>query len=203
MIERESEHIPYDLSNEDVVTHILESGSPEEIEQVREFLHLTVEQVNLFSQFAKQRKQTLEQMRDAYETRKLQNPTPTSDELSLGFYIEKIEPQVRSAVVSLRQKGYSTYESGYGDYDGQRISFREKHLDNFQFPEEFPRSLEQKGISVTVKPNSISFTCARYVEMDELQNIWDQIERVLPDLGKPAELNMSPAAQSFRSQVNK
>ena len=147
MLEKESNFIPRqdDLNNEDVVTQILESGTPEELEQVGEFHKLTSEQIKLFSQYAKLRKQTREQIEEQVKERKKENPTPTEEELEMGCYIESIEPQVRAAVLNLRRKGYATYESGFHNFKGQKIGFEEKHLENFQLPKNLIHELELKG----------------------------------------------------------
>jgi len=135
MLEKESGFIPhqYDLNNEDILTRILESGTLEELEQVRDFHKLTFEQMKLFSQYAKLRKQTHEQMWEQVKERENQNPTPTQEELEMGCYIESIEPQVRAAVLNLRRKGYATYESGFHNFKGQKIGFEEKHFEAFDW----------------------------------------------------------------------
>ena len=205
MLEKESGFIPhqYDLNNEDILTRILESGTLEELEQVRDFHKLTFEQMKLFSQYAKLRKQTHEQMWEQVKERENQNPTPTQEELEMGCYIESIEPQVRAAVLNLRRKGYATYESGFHNFKGQKIGFEEKHLENFQLPENLIHELELKGIIVKINSDSLAFSCSRYLELEELKNIWNQIENILPDLQKPAEPCKLRAAQSFRERLKK
>ncbi len=195
----ESGHEQRDLHNEDIVTEILESGSPEEVEHVRAFLNVTEAQVQTYSLYAKQRKRVHEESRSTYQERKVKNPAPTPEELSMGCYLESIEPQVQQSVMNLRRKGYATYESGYYGLSTQKIGFTGKPLEHFQFPEDFLNTLAHKGVTVTVKPNAISFDCDRYVEIGELQKIWNDIESALPDLGKPAEPNMTGGAQNFRN----
>ena len=205
MLEKESGFIPhqYDLNNKDILTRILESGTLEELEQVRDFHKLTFEQMKLFSQYAKLRKQTREQMWEQVKERKNQNPTPTQEELEMGCYIESIEPQVRAAVLNLRRKGYATYESGFHNFKGQKIGFEEKHLENFRLPKNLIHELELKGIIVKINSDSLAFSCSRYLELEELKNIWNQIENILPDLQKPAEPCKLRAAQSFRERLKK
>lgn len=41
------------------------------------------------------------------------NPTPTTEEVFMGCYIEQIENQTRKSVQILREKGYNTIESGF------------------------------------------------------------------------------------------
>ena len=170
---------------------------------MRDFHKLTFEQMKLFSQYAKLRKQTHEQMWEQVKERENQNPTPTQEELEMGCYIESIEPQVRAAVLNLRRKGYATYESGFHNFKGQKIGFEEKHLENFQLPENLIHELELKGIIVKINSDSLAFSCSRYLELEELKNIWNQIENILPDLQKPAEPCKLRAAQSFRERLKK
>ena len=205
MLEKESGFIPhqYDLNNEDILTRILESGTLEELEQVRDFHKLTFEQMKLFSQYAKLRKQTREQMWEQVKERENQNPTPTQEELEMGCYIESIEPQVRAAVLNLRRKGYATYESGFHNFKGQKIGFEKKHLENFRLPKNLIHELELKGIIVKINSDSLAFSCSRYLELEELKEIWKQIENILPDLQKPAEPCKLRAAQSFRERLKK
>ena len=192
-----------DLNNEELLTKILEEGTPERLKQVCDFHNLTIEQVKLFSQYAKLRKQTLELMGKQLEEKNIQNTTPTQEELDMGCYTESIEPQVRTAVLNLRGKGYASYESGFHQFNGQKIGFEEKHLENFQLPEELIQELKIKGIKVAIKPNSISFSCGGYLELDELEKIWNQIENILPDLQQPVEPCKLLAAQSFRERFSK
>ncbi len=185
-----------DLTNEDVVTQILESGSDEELERLREFHNLTPEQIELFRAFIRLRKKTREQMQQELKKRIKENPVATEEELGMGIYQESVEPQVREAVLNLRRKGYTTYESGFSGFNGQKISFEKNHL----VPEELIDRLKIEGINIKIKPNSISFSCDQYLELDEIKKIWDQIEQSLPELGKPAEPCNLPLAKFFRER---
>ncbi|HEY4034106.1 MAG TPA: hypothetical protein VGL94_09110 [Ktedonobacteraceae bacterium] len=58
------------------------------------------------------------------EDRMRMNPIPTFEEYKMGTFIERIEPQVRDAVLELNRKGYSTETSGFdggGDTSYQSI----------------------------------------------------------------------------------
>lgn len=185
-----------DLTNEDVVIQILESGDDEELERLREFHNLTPEQIALFQAFAKLRKETHEQMQQELIVRKEKNPIATEEELNIGAYQESIEPQVREAVLSLRRKGYTTYESGFHGFNGQKISFEKDYL----VPEELTDKIEIEGVNIEIKPNSISFSCNQYLELGEIKKIWDQIEQNLPELEEPAEPCNLTQAKSFREK---
>lgn len=185
-----------DLTNEDIVTQILESGSDKELERLREFHNLTSERVELFRAFARLRKETHEQMQQELDERKEKNPIATEEELNMGGYQESVEPQVREAVLSLRRKGYTTFESGFHGFNSQKISFEKDHL----VPEELIDKLKIEGVNIEIKPNSISFSCNQYLKLDEIKKIWDQIEQSLPDLEKPAEPCNLEQAKSFREK---
>lgn len=63
------------------------------------------------------RKRVLQQQKLAVQERLTSNPEFTAFEQQLGMYIEEIEPQVQSAVMSLYAKGYTTFSSGFYDLD--------------------------------------------------------------------------------------
>lgn len=191
-----------DLTNEEIILRILESGAPEELEKLCAFHNVTPEKIRLFSDFAKLRKRTLEQVGQEVERRKLQNSKATEEELGAGIYKEHIEPQVRGAVFALRRKGYATYESGFGGYDRQMISFEKNQLEDFELPENLAQKLAGLGVKAAIEPNRVSLTFEKYIELDEIKKIWDEIAEALPDLGAPAEPNQLRAAKSFREKQN-
>ncbi len=68
------------------------------------------------------------------EERLKQNPIPTPEEIKRGYVVEQIEPQVRSAIRILQDKGYHTWNSGFFlGGPGQMIHFGDKD-GNFQPP---------------------------------------------------------------------
>ncbi len=177
------------LRNEEVVYRILESGTPEEVEELRDFHDLTPEQIDLAAHYVKLRKEVLEQMYKDLGKRVKESPQPTEEELNIGTYKENIEPQVREAVFNLRNKGYTTFESGFYDPGEQKIGFQQDHLEGFKFPEKLLNELESEGVKVKVEPDSISFTCNTRFQLDEIKEVWSRIESALPDLGGPADLH--------------
>jgi hypothetical protein len=189
-----------DLTNAETIERILEEGTPEELEKLRAFHNLTPEKVRLLSDFAKLRRRTVNQGEREAEERKEKNPKATEEELHAGVYKEYIEPQVRDAVFALRRKGYTTYESGFGGYDRQIISFEKNHLKNFELPEDLTKKLAGLGVKAAVEPNRISLTFEKYVELDEIKKIWDEIAEALPDLGGPAEPSQLQGAKDFREK---
>ena len=195
-IEIPKEQLEKDLTNEEVITRIFETGSDEELEKLREFHNLTTKQIELFRSCAKLRKSIVEQMRKDIERRKEQNPIATEEELNMGAYQESIEPQVREAVLRLRRKGYTTYESGFHGFNSQIISFEKNHL----IPNELSDKIKIYNVDIKIKPNSISFSYNHPLELDEIKDIWNQIEQILPDLKESAEPCGLPQAKSFREK---
>jgi hypothetical protein len=189
-----------DLTNAETVRRILEEGTPEELEKLRVFNNLTSERIGLVGDFAKLRKRTVEQGEREAEERKEKNPKATDEELSAGVYKEHLEPQVRDAVFSLRRKGYTTYESGFGGYDGQTIAFEKNYLENFQFPEKLAQKLAGLGVKLEIQPDRIWLTFEKFADLDEIKKIWDEIAETLPDLGGPAEPSQLEGAKSFRKR---
>jgi len=102
-----------DYTNEDVVRRILESGDESELKRFQAASGLSAEQIAVYAAFAKMRKQVHEAMAVELAAREAANHVPTQEELSAGLFREMLEPQVRQAVFTLRQKGYPTYESGF------------------------------------------------------------------------------------------
>ena len=177
-----NEHL--DFTNEEAVTKILEGDSTESIEELRNFHNLSPEKIELMSQFAKLRKQVKDDCWKEVEERKSQNPKFSDDENDLDCYIEAIEPQVRYALLALRKKGYDTFESGFHGFDKQNIGLSAMQLKNFTPPESLVGYLKAKGVTLKISPNNIEFECNKFLDLDELKNIWDQVEQNLPDLNQ-------------------
>jgi len=112
---------------------------------------------------------------------------------------EMIEPQVRNAVLALRRKGYSTYESGFYDENFQVISCQDKPFTNYVFPEAFVASLKSKGVEITIIDDEmIQLKFDRFMDLAEIKQIWDDIAEILPPLGRPAEPSQTGFARNFR-----
>ena len=186
----------------ETVTKILESGTTVELEQMSAFHKLSPEKIKFLSHYAKLRRNTIDDKNSEVAKRKEDRKEVTQEEIDMGCYIENIEPQVRSAVLNLHRKGYTTFESGFHGHK-QKIGFKNEPLLNFQFPEKLAQQLKENGVSITVKPGSISFQSERELELDEIEKIWNQIESALPDLEQPAQQNPIRHAQSFRKKQQK
>ena len=205
MIEKNLGNIPEkkDYRNEDIIRKIFESGAPEELKEVEALHNLTPRQVELFCYYAKLRRITIDQMREEIKIREKENPVATEEELSMGVYKEKIEPQVMDTVLKLRQKGYTTFASGFSGFNEQDIKFNEEHLKDFQLPENLINDLEEKGVEIKIKQKSISFRCSSILKLDEIKKIWEDIESALPYLGEKAEPNNTNSAKSFLEKQKK
>ncbi len=185
-IEPEKEN-PLDLNNEEVVDKILVEGTPEQIEKLRAHYNLSPEQIDSWVYYGKLRDKVLRERRENFKQRIQTNPEPTEEEWQMGAYKEEIEPQVSGAVMSLRKKGYDTYESGFYGPEMQRIGFYGEPLQNFQLSRETQDLIKAKGFEVKILPDGIELYYGRKLELDELQEVWDQIAQDLPDLGHPAK----------------
>ena len=186
--------------NEDYIRKILVERNQKELERMKTIHNLSDEQIELFCEFAELRDNTLKEMRKELDIRKQDNPKATREELDLGVYLEQIEPQVRKAVLTLRHKGYTTYESGFGDFDGQKISFEEEQLKDFVSSEVIKDELARNGANLIIKPKSIEIKFSRFQDLEKIKDIWQKIVLELPPLGKEAKPSNIKAAQLFRER---
>lgn len=205
MIEKNLGNIPEkkDYRNEDVIRKIFESGVPEELKEIEEFHNLTPRQVELFCYYAKLRRITIDQMREKIKIREKENPLATNEELDMGIYKENIEPQVMDTILKLKQKGYTTFASGFSGFNEQEIKFNEEHLKDFQLPENLINDLKERGIEIKIKPKSLSFSCNSTLKLEEIKKIWENIESSLPGLSEKAEPSNTNSAKSFREKQKK
>ena len=186
------------LNNEDVVNRILADGTDEELEALRLFHDLKKEQVELYRHFAKLRKEAHLDSNKVVKKRKSDNPIATEEELSMGAYVESIEPQVLQTVLNLRKKGYPTYESGFHRSNKQVISFEKECLDGFNLPNDFIRELKDRGATINIKPDSIDLIINKPLDLSEIKKIWEKIEELIPDLKKQAPPCKLRASDIFR-----
>ena len=124
-------------------------------------------------------------------------PLGNAEECNAGVYREDLEYQVSDAVFLLRQKGYSTFESGFMELiDGsQYIGFNRDNEDSIRQYLSLPASSElfnSEKIEATLetrrdramlvlKPES------RQKTMEYWKTVWDKIAQSIPDRGKSAE----------------
>ena len=190
-------------SNEDYVREVLENGSDDELSRVSEFYNWSDEETERYRHFSRLRRATLDNMAIDWERRLKENPEPTAEELSMGAYWEKIEPQVLEAVRSLRDKGYSTCYSGFGGWgDEQTIKLEAPILPVSQVSA-LADSFAARGAKLEVSPEEISFTMGKEVFSPELTGLWDEIAAAVPDQGHSAPDCHLGSAESFRKRFNK
>lgn len=189
-----------DLNDEDYLRKVFESGTDEELKKITDYHNLSPEQTKIFSHFAKLRKGIILEMQATQKERAKNNPIATDVELNMGAYQENIEPQVREVVSRLRKKGYATYESGFGGFDSQVISFENNCLENFQMPDQVIDKFKDQGVVIEIKPNSIKLIFKNEFDQSEIYNFWQELENYLPDLGEPAQPCQLRQAVLFREK---
>ncbi|MCR4314029.1 MAG: hypothetical protein NUV84_02160 [Candidatus Uhrbacteria bacterium] len=124
------------------------------------------------------------------------NPIPDEEELSAGAYRELLEPQCRKAIFEMRRKGYDTASSGFGSGNTQVV--------DGLFPLDQPTvdELVKKGYvvyEVGVNSPSIQFRPST-PDIEVITNTWDELAKLLPDLGAPARPHCS-SLDSFSDEV--
>lgn len=189
-----------DLYDEDYIRGIFENGTKGELEKLASFHNLSLEQVSLFSHFAKLRRSEINSMQNELAERIINNPTATEEELNMGAYQENIESQVRDIVNNLRNKGYATYESGFSGFDGQMISFENNYLDNFKLPEELINKYKNIGVAISTEPKRVKLRFAKEFNSDEITGFWKELESYFPKLDEVAPPCQINQAKSFREK---
>lgn len=120
------------------------------------------------------------------------NPVPTEEELNIGAYVEELEPQVRAAVVVLRNKGYNTGSSGF---------WGEGHIDqvmNIATPIDNNTRARLAEHDIRVTDGKIHFTPEQPSNLEAVKQTWDMIADIVPDLGRHAEPADNQGAVVFR-----
>ncbi len=190
-----------DFTCEDDVAEILEGNDLVALESLRQFAKIAPEQMRVFHALAQLRKSLHEGIRVELEARISERPRATSEELSMGAYVEQIEPQVRETVINMRRKGYNTYESGFhGVGSEQIISIQGEDFEGIKFSDKLTDACKNKGITIVVSSSSIILELGNFLSVAEIGDVWKAIEKELPDLGKAATDSDIGAAKSFREQ---
>jgi hypothetical protein len=197
----EERHKLHPLGNEEEMTRILESGTDEELEQLREHHGLDSDQIDLIRRFAQMRKEVLQGVYADIDRRKTENPKATEEEMAMGCYVEHLEPQVRDIVSAMQAKGYSTTGSGFGGFgEFQWVGFEEQALTDFKPPAELVSWLDEQGVGLDIEPDNVTFQSPPEMNLEQLTEVWKRIEAALPDLGKSAEPSGFPVADTFREK---
>ncbi len=132
------------------------------------------------------------------KNRKIKNCKPTLLELNLGIFTEELETQVRSAVLALNKKGYSTDSSGFveGNPCNQMIE------GDFQLDEDTICNLNKENI--TVETNLSGYTSLQFsppeADCKKIKKQWDKIISLIPNKKRVADSSMTRKSREFRLQ---
>lgn len=144
-----------------------------------------------FDRFLKLRQRTLAIMREEIKNRLESNPKPTEEEILIGAFKEQIEPQVRSAVFELNNKGYKTTSSGFHRGNAQAIE------GFFMIDDDSKKKIEELGARVLRGPDigapeNKNITQIRFypkeANLRKIKAKWDAIVKILPEMkiGEPS-----------------
>ncbi len=195
--------------NLDYIKETLQGSNEEEFEKIKKVQGWSDEQASLYSRFAKLRKKVIDRGKEELKDREKNGESPSKEELSMGAFKEDIETQVRDAVISLRRRGYNTFESGFYDFNAQVISFNDNIFDDEKNLESFKKRATDSGlydflfenkIKLDISPNSIYLEFNEYKDTRFIKNLWKKINNCLPDLGEPAKESFLPQAKNFREK---
>lgn len=168
----------------------------------------TVEKIETESAIADKEKpfqelwdKAISQASEDLQKRKEENPVPTKEEMEIGTFIERLEPQVRQAILTLHRKGYSTSSSGF-------YGFTEQSMEGFMgIDEETGKVLERFGARLVSSDSQNPESSWQYIifeqdkaDLEDLTRKWIAIADALPDKGETAYLNHSFAADEFRKE---
>jgi len=192
----------HELRNIEVINRIFLSGSDSELREVQELHKLTNEQMEMLTYYARLRQGVHASQTEDLKRREAEGPEPSEEELAAGCFRETLEIQVRDAVFVMRKKGYNTYSSGFASIgEAQHIASFGRHFTADILPEiVLDRLGEAYKLQFKIEPNYITFQTMERLTVEEITYIWDTIAAALPDLGKPAEPVVWPAAKTFREK---
>ncbi len=200
-----------DLNNDQITTRILESGSPAELAQLKAHVErqqgapLSSEEIERARAFAQQRRRFMEQSDRDMVQRLSENPEPSAAELQIGTYKENLEPPVRDAVLSLRARGYSSFESGFRGLEHQNISFDGAipELPAHQIADDVRAAFAEAGAEPYFKERGVGFRMSKPISDETVSRLWKLLVRDLPPLAEPQPLTTVQTAVSFRERHKK
>ncbi|MEY4745199.1 MAG: hypothetical protein RL272_1144 [Candidatus Parcubacteria bacterium] len=187
-----------DFNNVALLDMTFVSGDAPMVEKLRAFCKehgMTDEKIDLAMDVQRLRRETHAAMRTEVLERMTRNPMPTAEELSMGAYVERIEPQVREAVLAMRRKGYSTSSSGFNILHYQSMSLSEPDL--LKLDAAARERLAALGVAIDKGGNGLHFESPS-ADMDDLKKSWDEIADALPDLKRAAPPASHGAAEDLR-----
>jgi len=183
--------------NEDYLVKIFEDGNEEEISKAAQIHQWDQDRVNSWRHYIPLRRDAINAAHQDLAQRIVFDQKATAAEISMGCYIEKIEPQVRKAVMDLRSKGYSTFSSGF-DLDGQSIAFEAEDLKGYELPQNLVQEFLEKGVDLSLVGNKICMTFYNFFTLEQIVQFWEEISATLPALNREAPTCLTNAAKEFR-----
>lgn len=145
--------------------------------------------------FEKLRYSTQRKIDADIKKRKIKNPKPDKVELTLGLFLEELEPQVRQATLQLNKKGYSVDICGFMDNSCDQMI-----EGDFQLDEKVVQKLQDLGVVVETNPSGytrLQFSPTE-ANMSKITKKWKEIIALLPDKKQPASPSMTRKARNFR-----
>lgn len=127
--------------------------------------------------------------------RKKNNPHPNKTEMSLGLFVEELEPQLREAILTLYKKGYSTDASGFMNNPSDQML-----EGDFQLDIKTIRELRIMDIQVETNPSGytrIQFT-PEEADISKIKKEWNKIAALFPDKHNSPTPSMTRKARDFR-----
>ena len=190
-----------DLQSQDVLEEIFKRGNDEQLERLRKKTSLSEKEIEISQHYAKLREEVIDDMKEKTQERKEISPQASKEEMALGAYKEAIEPHVEDAVFTLREKGYGTVSSGFAGPGAQQIIFKDNdYLDKLDNKEELKEKIAEKGAELNFEPDTVFFICKKKMDLEELEEIWNEITDALPDLEQEAPQTDHPQARRFRKK---
>lgn len=139
----------------------------------------------------------VESVNKQVKSRKLKKPQATDTELSLGVYLERIEPQVRPAVLMINRKGHSTDVSGFMEaIDSQSLA------GDFILEDEYIERIRKLDVSIETNPSGYTVLQFKPEEADieAIRKKWISIASIFPVTGRKADPSMTRKAREFRQR---
>jgi len=200
-----------DLDNEEVVYRILESGSDEEMDRLQKHMYertkgaMTSEQFALYRELARQRRRLINQSHAETDAREISLPKASELEYAIGAYKERLETQAREAVLNLRKKGYTSFESGFSGLSRQQISFERAvpELTEFKLSDSTIQEFHENSAEPHVQTKSIGFKTGRLLSDQTLTHLFDILVNELPVLENPQPPTEVGTAEFFRMKQDK
>ena len=174
------------MQNEDELVRLLEGDDSIQQEALAEMRGWTTEQLGRLRHFARLRREAIDigdaEFRARPDRESLTGPRSSEVERALGVYVEQIEPQVRTAVRSLLEKGYWPTYSGFNQIDGpQIIRVANVDVDRLSLTAEASLNLESLGFSLELRGRDILLRTEKLPTLDQIKRAWDVVADGLPD----------------------